>query len=272
MSVQQVDLQAVEDSIDALDGLGFHVEGIDGVEYDSDGLTFDLTVRATTRHGSAVLVEEDDEPDGPDEEFLERVDAAKEPDEDVAVEEPEEPDEPEPDPSVGEPAGREVIGVYTASDYGITLSGVDERFDCERVNVVHAPYGADLLPGDEYGAPDYKVGDGSVQLGGPGLDVIGAEPGDEVRVVDDGDVVRLELVDQDDTDQLATIVDSDGAPDSWPRCQACDRPVNPEWVRVNVPDGDEPEHCPHSECPKTKGRNGGVRRKRSGSQAVKRDA
>lgn len=89
---------------------------------------------------------------------------------------------------------RESYGVYTARDYGIALSGVQAHFETDRISVVTKPYGADLVPGDDADGPDYSVSSNNIQLGNPGRKEIGADAGDDIRAVPDGDVVRLELV------------------------------------------------------------------------------
>jgi len=104
---------------------------------------------------------------------------------------------------------------FTARDYGIVLSSVQKHFDSDRVTVQDAPHGAELVPGDGPEGPDYLVGESQIQLGNPGRSVIGAEPGDEVRAVPDGHVVRLELVDDADSQDEGPEIDVDDIPDFY---------------------------------------------------------
>lgn len=213
------DVDAVANAIKVLDEAGFDVDGIDDVGVDRHGyVIFRAAIRAPARvtpigsHDATVEEQEvSPTPEDPDEtEGGDTSDGEANGDgggRDVAVAET----TPESEP----------YGTFEARDYGLVLTGdVPDHFDAERVSVVGRPYGADLVPGTEPdSAPDYAVSGNQVQLGNPGREAIGADPGDEVRAIPDGEAVRLEVlggggdgVDGDDTDNQDGD-DTDGAGD-----------------------------------------------------------
>jgi len=123
-------------------------------------------------------------------------------------------DEPETDDT-----GDEEIGVYSARDYGVPLSGVADHVDADRVTVVGQPYGADLVPGTGADGPDYAVQQHNIQLGNPGREVIGVAPDEDIRAVRDGDRVRLELVDESGDQEDSAEGDETGPDRVW--CGYC---------------------------------------------------
>jgi len=171
--------------------------------------------------------------------------------------------EADPDDGEDEPIEEE-IGVYTARDYGLSLSSVASHIDADRVTVVDRPYGGDLVPGTNVEGPDYAVQDHNVQLGNPGRKAVGAAPDQDVRAVRDGEGVRLELVDDpaeggeqtgsaeaataDGGVAVQTAVSTDTA--ASVTCQNCGSQVTRQYARTFAPEDQEdvgPRVCPNCE-------------------------
>jgi hypothetical protein len=234
--LQAADMDAVQEAIDTLEDTGLDVQALGEVEPNERGVAFDVRVSAPTNYerfdqSSAAQGEsdsgdeteghndttDDDHGGGPDVAALPEVTRRGDPFHGEPVDARvvrSASDETETDDTV-----EEEIGVYSARDYGVPLSGVADHVDADRVTVVDQPYGADLVPGTGADGPDYAVQQHNIQLGNPGREVIGAAPDEDIRAVRDADRVRLELVDESVDQEDSAEGDESGPGRVW--CGYC---------------------------------------------------
>jgi hypothetical protein len=117
-------------------------------------------------------------------------------------------------PSAEEDLSGGDLGIYHVKDYALVLNqDVQDHFEdlgAERATVRERDGRLELAPGESDEWPDYALSSAGIQVGSPGQDVLGVDAGDMVRARADGDVVVLEVLDEDGQElDDATVTEED---------------------------------------------------------------